>query len=82
MVTRSLRADVRNPLLQLPAAARLAELCRDNPELAKTMHQLLVELREDCRSRADEAWRKHKAPMACYWKAAGVYVNHTSRIVR
>ena len=78
-MTRSIRADVRNPLLKLPAAQRLAELPPDAQALLK---QLLLEIRDDCRVRADECWRKHKAPMAAYWKAAGVYANHTSRLLK
>jgi hypothetical protein len=77
-VSRSLRADVRNPLLQLPAAQRLAEL---PPEAQAALKALLLEIRNDCRVRADECWRKHKAPMAAYWKATGVYANHMSRLL-
>jgi len=82
VVTRSTRAEVRNPLLQLPAFRRLAELANQHQELRDAMRDALLELRNDCRQRAEEAWRKHKAPMACYWKAAGVYVNHTSRVLK
>jgi len=78
-VSRSIRADVRNPLLQLPAAQELAAL---PPEAQAALKRLLLEIRNDCRVRADECWRKHKAPMAAYWKAAGVYANHTSRLLK
>lgn len=78
-MTRSIRADVRNPMLQLPASQRLAEL---SPEAQAALKQLLVEIRNDCRVRAEECWRKHKAPMAAYWKAVGVYANHTSRLLK
>jgi len=78
-VGRSIRADVRNPLLQLPAAKELAAL---PPEAQAALKKLLIEIRNDCRVRAEECWRKHKAPMAAYWKAAGVYANHTSRLLR
>lgn len=77
-MSRSLRAIVRNPLLALPAAQQLADL---PPEARAALKALLVEIRNDCRARADESWRKHKAPMACYWKAAGVYANHTARLL-
>jgi hypothetical protein len=79
MSARSLRADVRNPLLQLPAARRLAEL---PPESQAALRELLDELAADARSRADLAWRKHKAPMAAYWKAVAVYAKHTGRLLR
>lgn len=76
---RSARATVRNPLLALPAAQALADL---PPESREALRALLIEIRDDCRVRAEECWRKHKAPMAAYWKAAGVYANHTSRLLK
>lgn len=78
-MSRSVRADVRNPLLQLPAAAKLATL---PPECQAALHELLLEIRADARARADLCWKKHKAPMAAYWKAVAVYVNHTSRLLK
>ena len=78
-MSRSARATVRNPLLQLPAAQELASL---PPAAQAALKRLLLQLRNDCRERADECWRKHKAPMAAYWKAAGVYANHTSRLLK
>lgn len=60
MSQRSNRADVRNPLVLLPAAR---DLCNLDPA-------------------ARECWRKHKAPMAAYWKAVAVYANHASRLFR
>jgi hypothetical protein len=76
---RAIRADVRNPLLQLPAAQHLAAL---SPEARAALRALLLEIRNDCRVRAEDSWRKHKAPMAAYWKAAGVYANHTARLLK
>jgi hypothetical protein len=64
-------------LLQLPAAAQIKAL---PPEARAALRALLKDLQVDCRARADECWRKHKAPMAAYWKAAAVYANHTARI--
>ncbi len=76
---RSIRADVRNPLLSLPAAQALRDL---DPKAQAALRALLIEIRNDCRVRAEECWRKHKAPMAAYWKAAGVYANHTARLLK
>lgn len=70
---RSNRPDVRNPLVALPAAAKLAQLPL---EQRQAMRQLLREISRDCRDRAAECWRKHKAPMAAYWKANAVYARH------
>lgn len=79
MTTRSLRPDVRNPLLQLPAAQALKAL---SPEARAAVHALLRDISADARKRADECWRRHKAPMACYWKAIAVYAGHAARLVR
>lgn len=70
---------VRNPLLRLPAAQRLAAL---PPELRLVLADLLHELALDARERAEQSWRRRKAPMAAYWMAVGVYAGHLRRIVR
>lgn len=76
---RSLRADVRNPILQLPSAQRLQNL----PVKAKEiLYELLEELSLESREKAEKCWRKHKAPMAAYWKAVAVYAGHAKRLVR
>lgn len=75
-MNRSTLATVRNPVLALPAAARLQAL--DAPSRA-ALRATLLDLRDDSRLRAAECWRKHKAPMACYWKAVSVYANHLAR---
>ena len=78
MLARSSRVDVRNPVLALPAAARLRSL----PVEARTaLAEVLREIAADARARADESWRKHKAPMAAYWKAVAVYAGHIARVV-
>ncbi len=41
--------------------------------------ELLGELALDARQRADTSWRRHKAPMAAYWKAVSVYAGHIRR---
>lgn len=78
-MTRSGRPDVRNPLLRLSAAQRIAEL----PQPARgALRALLIDLSRDARAQANRAWRTHKAPMAAYWKAVAVYANHTARALR
>lgn len=76
---RSIRAGVRNPLLLLPGAAEIRAL---PPEAKAALRLLLQGIRADAKRRADEAWRKHKAPMAAYWKALSVYAGHTMRLCR
>ncbi len=76
---RSSRSDTRNPLLRLPAAQRIGNL----PEpMRAELALLLKELVLDARDHAEASWRKHKAPMAAYWKVVSVYAMHLSRIVR
>ena len=76
---RSLRAKVRNPLLLLPAAKKLAVLL---PESERALRALLLEIKTQARVRAHKCWAQHKAPMAVYWKAIGVCAIHTSRLLR
>lgn len=76
---RSASLEVRNPILKLASAAKLQAL----PEDAKlALVEVLMELRLDCQNNADKCWKKHKAPMAAYWKAASVYVGHIARTLK
>ncbi len=75
-VARSTRREVRNPVLALPAARRLQAMPL---EARDALRLVLIDLRDDARARAAECWRKHKAPMACYWKAVAVYAGHLAR---
>lgn len=78
MIDRSNRREVRNPVLALSAAAKLQEL---EPSTKSTLRALFLDMRDDARVRATECWRRHKAPMACYWKAVSVYCNHIARVL-
>lgn len=76
--SRSERPEVRNPLVQLPAAQRMNDL----PEESRAaLRALLLDLRDDARTRAQKAWRTHKAPLAVYWKVVAVYAYHLSRLL-
>ncbi|MEM9760034.1 MAG: hypothetical protein AAF933_12410 [Pseudomonadota bacterium] len=79
MTTRSNRATVRNPILTLPAVLKLQRLPRP---LREALCELLYELGDDATARADQCWKKHKAPMAAYWKAVAVYSRHIARAVK
>lgn len=70
--------NIRNPVLELPAVRKLQAL---PPEQRKLLAELLAELRGDCLEKAEHSWRKHKAPMAAYWKACGVYAGHVRRAI-
>ncbi|MDE0172414.1 MAG: hypothetical protein OYH76_11725 [Defluviicoccus sp.] len=49
------------------------------PPARRALRDALLDLREDALCRAELQWRRHKAPMACYWKAVGVYAGHLAR---
>ncbi|GGN55568.1 hypothetical protein GCM10011349_32370 [Novosphingobium indicum] len=76
MTARPTRAEVRNPVLSLPAAERLRTL---DPDSRSALRAVLIDLQMDARQRAETSWRRHKAPMAAYWKAVSVYAGHLAR---
>ena len=69
----------RNPLSTLPAFRALKCL---SPEIRSVLRDLLYELRRDAGARAEHSWRKHKGPMAAYWRSVAVYAGHTARGLR
>lgn len=79
MTDRSNRAEVRNPILALPAAQRLIALPKP---IRDHLVEVLIEMQRDARERAETSWRTHKAPMALYWKAVGVYAGHIARVLK
>jgi len=78
MKERSTRADIRNPVLALSGVAALRDL---PPDTRAVIANALRDVQRDARERADKCWRTHKAPMALYWKAVGVYSGHIARAV-
>lgn len=79
MSTRSSRADVRNPALLLPGMAKLRALPVESRE---AIADVFMDVRRDAAGRADKCWKKHKAPMAAYWKAVSVYAGHVARAIK
>lgn len=79
MIDRSSRREVRNPILGLHSAKlALLELTPCERERVKTV---MLAIRDDARDRAQLNWRRHKAPMALYWKAVSVYAGHIARVL-
>lgn len=78
-IIRCSRADVRNPVLTLPAIAALRAL---PPEIRTGLAAVLDDLRADAAVRAERSWRQRKAPMAAYWRAVSVYSRHIARALR
>jgi hypothetical protein len=79
VVVRSNRAGVRNPVLSLPGASKLQDLPADSQA---ALRAVLMDISADAARRAEQSWRKHKGPMAAYWKAVSVYAKHTARALR
>ena len=78
-MSRASNPDVRNPVLALPATGRLLAL---EPGTKAALRAVLLDIQADARVRAEKCWRTHKAPMAVYWKAVGVYAGHIARVLR
>ncbi len=75
--SRSASLAVQNPVFAIPGIREtLAGLM---PEARAALRGVLVGIQSDAAARAAESWRKHKAPMACYWKAVSVYAGHIAR---
>lgn len=77
-IASSARREVRNPLLALPSAKKMMAL---PPESKAALRALLLEMSADCRAKAEEAWRKSKAPMATYHRATGIYAGHLAKLL-
>jgi hypothetical protein len=77
-MNRSARPSVRNPMLAMPAMARLQAL---DPDARGAVQAVLHDLAHDASERAERCWRRHKPPMAAYWKAVAVYARHTARAI-
>lgn len=77
-MTRSTLREVRNPVLALDGVSALRGMPAD---VRKAIAAALRSIQADARIRADKCWRTHKAPMAVYWKAVGVYAGHLARAV-
>lgn len=53
------------------------------PDPAKAaLRDALNDLRADALKRSNHCWKKHKAPMALYWKVVGVYAGHLARSIK
>ena len=53
-----------------------------SPASREALRLALLDLRKDALHRAELQWRRRKAPMACYWRAVGVYAGHLARALR
>jgi hypothetical protein len=76
VTARSSLAIIRNPVLALPAAQAILAQPLD---LRLALAALLMDLGADAAAKAQHSWRRHKAPMALYWKCVSVYARHIAR---
>ncbi len=67
-----------NPLFKLPAARALLSL--GGPERA-ALAALMTELRWQANAEAEQAWKRRKGPMACYWRAVSTYARHIAHVL-
>ena len=80
MSARSNSAAVRNPIAaDAEVCAILAEL---SPEGREILARVLTRLSRTWRAKAEQSWRKHKPPVAAYWKSNSVNARHLSLAVR
>lgn len=75
---RSNSKEVRNPMLTIPEVQAFAEL---PPDAAQALRNALVGASKVFRVRANEAWKRHKAPIAAYWKASAVNARHLANAI-
>jgi hypothetical protein len=78
-VTRSLRPDVRNPLLKLPAAQAILDGAQ--PWRA-TLRRLLLELSIQATAERDRCLRTSKFALVPYWHGLRVYSWHLARLLK
>jgi len=80
MSARANSLAVRNPVATLPGVR--AALDALPPEARAALATVLLAIRTAAAAKAAEAWKRHKAPMACYWKAVSVYAGHIAKSLK
>ena len=78
MPRRSARAEVRNPVLGLPAARLLQAMPADTRTLLAV---LLLDLAAEARRRSRSSWESRKVFVAAYWATVAVYAGHIARVL-
>jgi len=77
-VARSVRADVRNPVLGLPAGQSVLDL---GPQQRRALGILLRLLARQARAEAENRWRIGDGMLAAYWRVAAVYAKHLAAVI-
>ncbi len=76
---RSNRPEVRNPVLALPSARKIANLPVEAREI---LADLLGEISRVEALAAQNSWQRRKGPMAVYHRANSVWARHLRVAVR
>jgi len=76
---RSAKAEVRNPILGLPAFRDIVE--QVDPETRRLLGTLLRQLAAQAARLSEKNWRGGKAWMGVYWRCIAVYAKHIARAV-
>jgi hypothetical protein len=77
---RSNRQAVRNPMLQDENLRH--EVLFLGPNERAFLERFLRRASKRWAAQADHAWRKHKPPMAAYWKQCAVNARHLALAIR
>lgn len=80
MNTRSNSKAVRNPIAACPMVE--AVISEMSPEAREGLRKMLTALAATWRIKAEHSWRKHKPPMAAYWKQNAVNARHLALALR
>ncbi|WP_237751518.1 hypothetical protein [Sphingobium sp. DC-2] len=78
MTRRSSRAEVRNPVLGLPAARLIQAMPADTRALLSV---LLLDLAAEACHRSRSSWERRKVFVAAYWATVAVYAGHIARVL-
>ncbi len=78
-VARSNRADVRNPILRLPSAAKVMALPED---ARRALADVLMDISTDARAVSQSLWENNKPTSAAYWVAKAIDAKHIARVAR
>jgi uncharacterized membrane protein len=65
-------------MLALPEVMAINEL---PPESRAALRVALLGISKVCRERGNEAWRRHKPPVAAYWKSNAVNARHLANAI-
>lgn len=79
MTARSNLPEVRNPVLALPAMAKVMAL---PTEQRAVLYDLLSDIRREARVRAAQSLARNKHMVYAYWAVVAVYAGHVARALR